>query len=229
MLNVKIAPHREFLPADASEQKMFLMLKLRPTQEVATSRPPTTFAFVIDTSGSMYEEVTGGKSKLDIVIESLQALVKSGRLAQSDRVSIIQFDDSELRSTPAPPPPDPTPETPPPSFVGSTARFVSKQPGSPVPEFTLDSSAIIGRFDSDTGPVDVDLEGFPGEDTISRNHAEIYQEAGVWKIKDLGSTNGVFIKPAGQTRYNARITTPEVLNPGDEVAMAKIRFLFESP
>ncbi|MGK7872579.1 MAG: VWA domain-containing protein [Xenococcaceae cyanobacterium] len=114
MLNVSLAPHREFLPADTPEQKLFLMLKLRPTQEVASSRPPTNFAFVIDTSGSMYEavmgnprptgrrfqldghdyeEVTGTKSKIDIVIDSLQALIHSGKLTQSDRVSIIQFDD----------------------------------------------------------------------------------------------------------------------------------------
>ena len=35
MLNVQIAPHREFLPADYSEQKLFVMLKLRPKKEVA--------------------------------------------------------------------------------------------------------------------------------------------------------------------------------------------------
>lgn len=115
MLNVSITPHREFLPADSPEQKLFLMLKLRPTQEAASSRPSTTFAFVIDTSGSMYEvvvgepqptgrtffsdgkeynEVTGAKSKIDIVMESLQTLIDSGRLDVSDRVALIQFDDS---------------------------------------------------------------------------------------------------------------------------------------
>ncbi|MEA5470381.1 MULTISPECIES: vWA domain-containing protein [unclassified Spirulina] len=115
MLNVSITPHREFLPADSPEQKLFLMLKLRPTQDVASSRPSTAFAFVIDTSGSMYEviagnpqptgrtffsdgkeynEVTGAKSKIDIVIESLQTLIHSGRLDGSDRVALIQFDDA---------------------------------------------------------------------------------------------------------------------------------------
>lgn len=114
-LNVTITPHREFMPADTAGQKLFLMLKLRPTKEVATTRPPTTFAFVIDTSGSMYEvvagdvqptgrtytedgknynEVTGGKTKIDIVMESLYALIRSGRLDASDRVAIVQFDDS---------------------------------------------------------------------------------------------------------------------------------------
>ncbi|AFY89348.1 vWA domain-containing protein [Chroococcidiopsis thermalis] len=114
MLNVAIASHREFLPADAPEQKLFLMLKLRPTKEVSTTRPSTAFTFVIDTSGSMYEivtgvpqptgrtyqvdgnyyhEVTGGESKIDIVIESLRQLIHSGKLDRSDRISIVQFDD----------------------------------------------------------------------------------------------------------------------------------------
>lgn len=114
-LNISITPHREFMPADTAAQKLFVMLKLRPTKDVATSRPPTTFTFVIDTSGSMYEvvsgeskptgviyqqdgkeyqQVTGGKSKIDIVIESLLALVRSGKLTTSDRIAIVQFDDN---------------------------------------------------------------------------------------------------------------------------------------
>jgi Ca-activated chloride channel family protein len=92
-LNVSITPHREFLPADTNAQKLFLMLKLRPTKDVAESRPPTTFAFLIDTSGSMYEAVSG-KPKIDIVIESLLALVRSGKLGASDRIAIIQFNET---------------------------------------------------------------------------------------------------------------------------------------
>jgi pSer/pThr/pTyr-binding forkhead associated (FHA) protein len=131
---------------------------------------------------------------------------------------------------PAPPtfPSFPTAPTSAPS--AATARLISKQPSSPTSEFLIDgSNAIIGKFDPDMGPVDVDLEGFSGDETISRNHAEIYQEGGAWKIKDLGSTNGVFIKRAGQSKFGARITVPEILNSGDEVAIAKIRFLFQSP
>jgi Ca-activated chloride channel homolog len=108
MLNITITPHREFLPADAAEQKLFLMLKVRPTKEVSGSRPPTTFAFVIDTSGSMYEVLVGhsdraddelgkpkgGLSKIDIVIESLLQLVRSGRLDERDQIALIQFDDT---------------------------------------------------------------------------------------------------------------------------------------
>ncbi|RUT02394.1 hypothetical protein DSM106972_058720 [Dulcicalothrix desertica PCC 7102] len=114
-LNISITPHREFMPADTAGQKLFLMLKIRPNKEVAKTLPPTNFVFVIDTSGSMYEvvsgeitptgttyiqdgkqynEVTGGKSKIDIVIESLLALVRSGKLKDTDRVAIVQFDDN---------------------------------------------------------------------------------------------------------------------------------------
>ncbi len=99
MLNIQLKPHREFLPADQPNQKLFVMLKLRPNQEISNTRPPTNFAFVIDTSGSMYEGVTsasfstGKKTKLDIVVESLYNLIHSGRLSESDRLTIIQFHD----------------------------------------------------------------------------------------------------------------------------------------
>jgi len=110
-----ITPHRELLPANSTEQKLFLMLKLQPSKEIAASRPSTSFAFLIDTSGSMFEIVSGvsqptgrqemvdgklynivegGKTKIDIVMESLKGLIHSGRLSQSDRVAIIQFDDT---------------------------------------------------------------------------------------------------------------------------------------
>jgi Ca-activated chloride channel family protein len=46
MLNVTLTPHREFLPADSPAQKLFIMLKLRPTKEVANTRPSTTFTLM---------------------------------------------------------------------------------------------------------------------------------------------------------------------------------------
>lgn len=122
----------------------------------------------------------------------------------------------------------PTPSPTYPSTMATIAKLISKQAGSPVPEFTLDSNAIVGIFDPDMGPVDIDLEEFSGGETVSRNHGEIYLEGGVWKIKDLGSTNGIFIKQTGQTRFGARITVPETINTGDEIAFGKVRFLFQS-
>jgi len=120
------------------------------------------------------------------------------------------------------PVPEPTYST------SATARLVPRQNQPPISEFVLDgSNGLIGIFDPDAGPVDIDLEDFQGSDTVSRQHAEIYQENGAWKIKDLGSTNGVFLKPVGQSRFGARITTPTILNTGDEIAIAKVRFLFK--
>ncbi|NEP00161.1 MAG: FHA domain-containing protein [Symploca sp. SIO2E9] len=130
--------------------------------------------------------------------------------------------------TPNPPQPPISP-TPPVTTAAVTARLISKQADAPTSEFPLDDSNLIGIFDPDMGPVDIDLEAFSGNETVSRHHAEIYREGGQWKIKDLGSTNGVFIKPAGNTRFNAKITLPETITPGDEIAIAKIRFLFQSP
>ncbi|MDB9414145.1 FHA domain-containing protein [Microcystis aeruginosa] len=124
------------------------------------------------------------------------------------------------------PEPLPQPITP---AITTTARLIAKHPNAPVAEFFIDGFTLIGIFDSDTGPVDVDLEKFPDNETVSRNHAEIYPDGGTWKIKDLGSLNGVFIKPIGQTRFNARITAPTPLSSGDEIAIAKIRFLFQTP
>lgn len=114
--------------------------------------------------------------------------------------------------------------------VAATARLIAKQPGSSAPEFSLDgNNMLIGRYDSDTGPVDIDLEAFPGEETVSRNHAEIYMESGHWKVNDVGSANGIFIRRVGDSRFGTRLTSPEILNPGDEVAFGKVRFVFQSP
>ncbi|MFM6620199.1 MAG: FHA domain-containing protein [Dolichospermum sp.] len=125
--------------------------------------------------------------------------------------------------------PTPTPTTPIFPTTATTARLIAKQPSPPISEFPLDSNAVVGIFDPDIGPVDIDLEAFSGGETVSRGHAEIYPEGGVWKVKELGSTNGIFIKPVGQTRFGARINAPQTLNSGDEIAFGKVRFLFQSP
>ena len=93
MLNVTITPHRDYLPADAQEQKLFLMLKMRPAKEISSASRSTAFTLVIDTSGSMDDIVSERKSKRDIVIDSLHKLVNSGELSASDHLSLIQFDD----------------------------------------------------------------------------------------------------------------------------------------
>ena len=57
MLSVSIKPHRGYLRADAPGQKLFVLLRLRPSVEAARARPGVALAVVIDTNGSMRERV----------------------------------------------------------------------------------------------------------------------------------------------------------------------------
>jgi Ca-activated chloride channel family protein len=107
----------------AEVQKIYAMLKLIPKPEVARARPPLAFALVIDTSGSMREfadmkkaaeevqkrglqgqqQTTGDGSyqgfdltlptKLDQAIQAGHAFLDDNRLASTDQVSVIHFDD----------------------------------------------------------------------------------------------------------------------------------------
>jgi Ca-activated chloride channel family protein len=58
---------------------------------VAGESQPTGQTFRVD--GRDYMGVTGGETKIDIVIKSLQELIWSGKLDESDRISLVQFDD----------------------------------------------------------------------------------------------------------------------------------------
>lgn len=90
------------------------------------------------------------------------------------------------------------------------------------------SSLIVGRFDPSTGPVDIDVTGMPGAEHISRRHAEVYAEGSNWMVKDLGSTNGVFIKRSGNDHYEPRLQEPAMLHDGDEVAFGNVVFVYRS-
>ena len=130
----------------------------------------------------------------------------------------------DLDNFPSPPSSLPSPS----ATMASTARLIAKLPNTPVAEFPIVGTAIVGVFTPESGPVDIDLENFPGGDTISKQHAEIIYQNGSWIIKDQ-STNGTYIKPLGQTRFGARINGPTPLNSGDEIAFAKVSFVFQSP
>jgi pSer/pThr/pTyr-binding forkhead associated (FHA) protein len=88
---------------------------------------------------------------------------------------------------------------------------------------------VVGRFDPETGPVDVDLSEAVEAGHISRQHGELYREAdGSWMVRDLGSTNGVFVKSGADASFGPRITTPRALKDGDEVAFGNARFVFKT-
>ncbi|CAA9262884.1 MAG: FraH-related protein [uncultured Chloroflexi bacterium] len=86
---------------------------------------------------------------------------------------------------------------------------------------------VVGRFDPETGPVDIDLSAAAEAEHISRHHAELYREAGQWLVRDLGSTNGVFVR-TGEGTFGPRITAPRPLADGDEVAFGNARLIFRS-
>lgn len=87
--------------------------------------------------------------------------------------------------------------------------------------FGIRPPAVLGRFDPSVGPVDVDLGGIPEGSYVSRKHARITCEDDVWRIEDLGSSNGVFL-----LREDFERVQSAELADGDEIALGNARFRF---
>jgi len=120
-------------------------------------------------------------------------------------------------------------ETPPaaPALTGE-AKLGIKKFGAPTGEFIplQGERLVVGRFDASSGPVDIDLSGLGGQEHISRRHAELYRDQGVWSVRDLGSTNGVYIKRKGETSFSPRLQEPAALSDGDELAFGNLMLTF---
>jgi len=93
--------------------------------------------------------------------------------------------------------------------------------------FSLGSGpSIIGRFDPETGPVDLDLGPLPEAVYVSRHHAEIWCDASSqWFVKDLGSGNGTFVCAAGERQFK-KASGDHPIKDGDEIALGNARFEF---
>jgi len=92
--------------------------------------------------------------------------------------------------------------------------------------FRIGEHVTIGRFDAETGPVDVDLAPLPEGAYLSRHHAEMWRDSnGMWFIKDLGSQNGTFVRPGCSTKFQ-RVAQDQPINDGDEIAFGNARFEF---
>ncbi len=112
--------------------------------------------------------------------------------------------------------------TNPPELTAKTARLVVKRSGAETDiVFPLNPPATIGRFDPSVGPIDVDLGGLPEGQYISRKHAKITLEDGVYKVHDLGSSNGTFILNSDFEK----VDEAELID-GSEFALGNARFVF---
>ena len=139
----------------------------------------------------------------------------------------------DMHSAPPPPSPVADPLTPPPPAVtsmsapGTAARLIIKRHGALTAEvFPLWDRVIVGRFDPDSGPVDIDLGPLPEAVYVSRHHAELWQDAnGQWAIRDLGSGSGTFLRPQGEGAFQ-RVTGERTLQDSDEIALGNARFVF---
>lgn len=95
MLNLVFKPHRGSLKAGTADaQKVFVMLKVIPEAIVSRSRPPLSYAFVVDTSGSMMASLGSHGTKLDQAIDAAHTLIDDPRLTDQDSVSVVHFDDT---------------------------------------------------------------------------------------------------------------------------------------
>jgi len=121
------------------------------------------------------------------------------------------------------------PTTTPPACETAHGRITLRRGGILTNEvFQLGEHVVIGRFDVESGPVDVDLSALPESSYLSRRHAELWKTgSGQWLIKDLGSQNGTFVRSAPGPQF-ARVTQDHPVGDGDEIAFGNARFEFRA-
>ena len=130
-------------------------------------------------------------------------------------------------SPPAAPTPTPVPAQAPLVTGGTQASLTVKRGGALTADvFSIAGRVVVGRFDTDSGPVDVDLALLPEAEYVSRQHAEVWCDgSGQWFVKDLGSRNGTFVRRAGEAQFQRAVDAQPIGN-GDEIALGNARFEF---
>lgn len=100
------------------------------------------------------------------------------------------------------------------SIPVSPARLVMVSPPAPNAEFALTQAVTrVGRAE--------ELGIWINHRSISREHAEITNQNGIFRIRDLRSANGV--------RVNSHDTKDSELRPGDFIELGQVRFRFVGP
>ena len=92
-------------------------------------------------------------------------------------------------------------------------------------EFPLELGAnLLGRWDPDTGSFpEVDLEKEDVDAKVSRKHAVIEIEPGIYTLEDIGSLNGTFVNRSARLKEAEKIQ----LKSGDEIVIGKVFLRFE--
>jgi pSer/pThr/pTyr-binding forkhead associated (FHA) protein len=107
------------------------------------------------------------------------------------------------------------------TVIGRASLTVKRSGAETSDVFWINPPAVIGRFDPAVGPIDVDLGPLPEGAYVSRKHAKITEEDGVWTLSDLGSSNGTFLLREDFERVDS-----VELTDGDEFALGNARFVF---
>jgi pSer/pThr/pTyr-binding forkhead associated (FHA) protein len=111
--------------------------------------------------------------------------------------------------------------------VPAPAKLVVTRGPHPGKEFTIDQPVMqVGRWDPDGGAFpEVDLTNDDAEAKISRRHARITNNDGLFFIEDTGSLNGTFVN------RGTRLTPgePHPVRDGDEIILGKTFFKFHGP
>jgi len=105
---------------------------------------------------------------------------------------------------------------PPPASAGPYLESVSPA-GSPRCLYLKPEGVTIGRGPENDLVVPQDL---PGWDTISQQHARIYEQAGRWLVEDLHSMNGIYV--------NGRRTGRNLLRDGWRLGIGGAEFVFHA-
>ena len=129
----------------------------------------------------------------------------------------------EESSTPPPPPPKPA-VSPATQLQTQTASLLHVQTDTTL-EMPQGLEIIHIGKPNEQIPPDLDVSGLPDADVVSRIHADIRNEAGIFYIEDVGSSNGTYIN------YNALSPgNRHRLHPGDRISLGKgdlVTFIFQ--
>ena len=129
----------------------------------------------------------------------------------------------EEGSTPPPPPPKPA-VSPATQLQTQTASLLHVQTDTTL-EMPQGLEIIHIGKPNEQIPPDLDVSGLPDADVVSRIHADIRNEAGIFYIEDVGSSNGTYIN------YNALSPgNRHRLRPGDRISLGKgdlVTFIFQ--